>query len=369
VYNNLIENLTEFIQTLENPEKKYHYFPVLSGATFRGNKVELGFSCYAMKCYFMLNQWEKLDLEIKENWVDYINSFQSKNKKFPQSSYIDNVVLNDYETFNLKKGFKNFIKFSVNSMGIKSYELEKQKLDKTIVAETKQAISTLYMVGKKNRIPYLDFPKEEGEIINYLNKFDWSRPWNAGAQFASLCVFVSTQLNENERIRAINYLEKYINNKVDQESGLYFENNLPNSVESINGAMKVLTGFEWLESKIHYPEKIIDYCLNQEPNNEGCDLVDIVYVLNRCGKQTDYKKSEIIDYLNLVEKMVMKHYIKGDGGFSYFIEKSQTHYYGVKISNGLPRADIHGTTLLIWALSLIDDFRTDGQSVFNKIKA
>ena len=65
----------------------------------------------------------------------------------------------------------------------------------------------------------------------------------------------------------------------------------------------------------------------------------------------------------------MKHYIKGDGGFSYFIEKSQTHYYGVKISNGLPRADFHGTTLLIWALSLIDDFRTDGQSVFNKIKA
>ena len=30
--------------------------------------------------------------------------------------------------------------------------------------------------------------------------------------------------------------------------------------------MKVLTGFEWLESKIHYPEKIIDYCLKQEPN-------------------------------------------------------------------------------------------------------
>ena len=66
MYNNLIENLTEFIQTLENPEKKYHYFPVLSGATFRGNEVELGFSCYAMKCYFMLNQWEKLDLEVKE---------------------------------------------------------------------------------------------------------------------------------------------------------------------------------------------------------------------------------------------------------------------------------------------------------------
>ncbi len=369
MYNNLIENLTEFIQTLENPEKKYHYFPVLLGATPKGKKVELGFTCYAMKCYFMLNKWEKLNLEVKEDWVSYINSFQSRNKKFPDSSYIDNVVLDDYESFNLKKGLKNFIKFSANTMGVKSYELEKQKLNKTIVAETKQAISTLYMVENKNQFPYLDFPKKEEDINKYLNTFDWNRPWNAGAQFASLCVFVSTQLTGDERIRVINFLEKFINNKVDKESGLYFENKLPNSVESINGAMKVLTGFEWLESKIHYPEKIIDYCLKQEPNNEGCDLVDIVYVLNRCGKQTDYKKVEIIDYLNFVETMIMKHYIKEDGGFSYFIGKSQTYYYGVKISNGFPKADIHGTTLLIWALSLIDDFRTDGQSVFNIIKA
>ena len=44
MYNNLIENLTEFIQTLENPEKKYHYFPVLSGATFSGTTgIVIGF--------------------------------------------------------------------------------------------------------------------------------------------------------------------------------------------------------------------------------------------------------------------------------------------------------------------------------------
>ncbi len=369
MYNNLIENLTEFIKTLENPEKPHHYFPVPEGATSKGKKVELGFSCYAMKCYFMLDKWNQLDNKIKENWKKHINSFQSLNNKFPNNSFIDKTVLDDYEKFNLQKDLKNLFKFSVNTIGIKKYELSKQRLNKTIVAETKQAISTLYMVGDKNQLPYLDFPKKEEDIFNHLNLFDWDKPWNAGAQFASLCVFVSTQLNGVEKIDAVNSLVKFINSKVNEGTGLYFENKLPNSVESINGAMKVLTGFEWLESKIHYPEKIIDYCLSQEPNNEGCDLVDIVYVLNRCGKQTEYKKAEIIKYLNFVESLIMKHFIEDDGGFSYFLEKSQTHYYGVKISEGLAKADIHGTTLLIWALSLIDNFRTDDNSLFKVIKA
>ena len=106
-------------------------------------------------------------------------------------------------------------------------------------------------------LPYLDFPKKE-DIINHLNKFDWDKPWNAGAQFISILCFCKYKLNENERIDAINSLVKYINNKVNEgTSGLYFENKLPNSVESINGAMKVLTGFEWLSSKIHYHSRLL----------------------------------------------------------------------------------------------------------------
>ena len=49
----------------------------------------------------------------------------------------------------------------------------------------------------------------------------------------------------------------------------------------------------------------------------------------------------------------MSHYHSEYGGFSYFKNKSQTHYYGVEISNGLNTPDIHGTTLLVWALAMI----------------
>ena len=51
-------------------------------------------------------------------------------------------------------------------------------------------------------------------------------------------------------------------------------------------------------------------------------------------------------------KQLKKLYIKDEGGFSYFINKSQTHYYGAHITTGVEQADIHATTLSIWAIAL-----------------
>ena len=72
-----------------------------------------------------------------------------------------------------------------------------------------------------------------------------------------------------------------------------------------------------------------------------------------CQKQTNYRKSEIVKYLNDLISIIYLHFFPNFYGFSYFLNKSQTHYYGVKISKGLNTPDIHGTTLLVWALSMI----------------
>ena len=56
--------------------------------------------------------------------------------------------------------------------------------------------------------------------------------------------------------------------------------------------MKVITGLDWIDSEIHYPEKLIDFVSITNPL-EGCDVVDYVYVLYKCSKQTSYKKAEI----------------------------------------------------------------------------
>ena len=64
--------------------------------------------------------------------------------------------------------------------------------------------------------------------------------------------------------------------------------------------MKVLTGLDWLDVDIHHPKNLIDTCLSSSIPDEGCDVVDLVYVLYRCSEATDYKKDEIIKFYKLI---------------------------------------------------------------------
>ena len=80
--------------------------------------------------------------------------------------------------------------------------------------------------------------------------------------------------------------------------------------------MKVISGLDWLQEEIHYPEKLIDYCLSNRPILEGCDVVDYVYVLFKCSQQTDFKRQQVnnllleqLSYIKayLIQKRVVFH--------------------------------------------------------------
>lgn len=355
------ESITIFLKSLENSDQNFQFYPVIDGLTEWGKRVELGFSCYALKIYYILGEWDKLDSKNQLNWIKYINSFQVKNHEI-ENAYIDTVFKEYFYTFNLKKDLKNITKTTLTKLNLKKFETRKQILFKNYIAETKQAIATLAQVGHDSKYLFNNFPKDEFSINDYLNKFDWNKPWNAGAQFASLCVFSASRFKSDNNKEIKNILESFITKKVNLENGFYCEKSTTSSVELINGAMKVISGLEWLETPIHYPDKIIEFCLNNKPNQEGCDLVDIVYVLSKCSQQSLYKKNEIKLYFEEIKKIIFKNYKEKHGGFSYFQNKSQTHYYGIPISHGLDTADIHGTLLLLWALSLIDNFETENNS-------
>ena len=57
-----------------------------------------------------------------------------------------------------------------------------------------------------------------------------------------------------------------------------------------------------------------------------------------------------------------------NGGFSYFKNKAQTHYYGVKVTDGKNAPDIHGTILITWALVMMYDFLDTSNDKYNVIK-
>ena len=344
------DEITNFINSLRIAKNSYSFSPCLKGATQAGKELRLGFSCYALKTYFTLNKWNNFDEDYKNDWAEYINSFQTKSKIYPDYSFLDDAYIDNFNKFKLKRFTKDFGKKLLNLSKKYNYQSKKFELQTSIRAETKQAISTLHQVNFSNKYKYDDFPKTENEIKNYLNKYNWNKPWSAGAQFSGLCVFVSTQLEDNLDIKTS--LENFINSKVNSD-GFYYSGEKPNYTELINGSMKVLTGLDWLNVPIHFPEKIIDLCLLGKPSQQGCDLVDFVYVLYRCSLETNYRKKDIVKYLENFYETIFNHFYPNQDGFSYGIDSSQKLYYGVEISNGNSEPDIHGTLLLTWALSMI----------------
>jgi len=342
---------------------QFKFYPAHEGLTTAGKELRLGFSCYGLKYYYMSGKWDKLDSIIQENWVNYLNSFQSSESKFPNNSYLDNQYLKYLNKFSINKFVKEQLKKTLNITGLRSFETKKSYEKKSINAETKQAIATLHQVGFKNEEKIDSEFNSDEQLYSYLSKLDWSKPWASGAQFSSLCVFSATQGYNN-----IETLIKFSNTLVDKETGFYFGSKPVSNREMFNGAMKMISGFDWIEIEIHYPEKIIDFCLSNEPIFEGCDFVDYIYVLNKCSNQTSYKKKEIITRLTEIYKNMSILYHENLGGYSYFVNKSQTHYYGVEITKGYNTPDIHATLLCNWANILILDTIGELDGEFKTIK-
>lgn len=344
-YLNQVEiDTLNFLQNIER-DKHFLYSPVERGMTKAGSELTLGFSCYALKINYIFNNPLKINFK---NWCDVINSYQIET-----GEYIDNMYLKNINQFAFETLLKNSTKIFLNYFG-KNYPTKSKIIKDSIRAETKQSISTIFQVNEKNKIQLSSYQSDIEEIKTFLNNLNWNNPWSAGAQFAALSVFLKTQSNHKQSFDSLkNYLIDFTNSIVDSSTGTYFLNQKPNSDELINGAMKVLTGLDWLDGEIKYPERLIDFCLLNKPSHEGCNLVDTVYVLWKSSNQTTYKRKEIIKYLIDVIEIIKLHQYK-NSGFSYYLNKSQIYYYGLKITRGYDVPDLHGTVLLVWALSMIN---------------
>tara|TARA_B110000003_G_scaffold270461_1_gene302939 strand:+ start:6498 stop:7601 length:1104 start_codon:yes stop_codon:yes gene_type:complete len=353
-----VENYIFEIQKI----KDYEFNFTNVGLNKYGHNIRLGPSCFGLKIFYMLDLWDDLNPEDKNSWLEYINSFQQQNANFPDNSFVDSGLVKFYESQKFKDISTNSLKRIINLSSKYNFELSNTKLINAVNADTKQAIATLNDVGAKNNLLLENKFHTSKLRSDYLKDLDWSRPWSAGGKFASMCVYSVTQdFNYSDE------LYNFTSNLVDSETGAYFKQEPSDTREIINGAMKVISGLDWLDNKIHEPKKLIDFCLNNKPNAEGCDIVDYIFVLYKCFQQSKYKEKEIkklfTEILNLFSELNFP-----NGGFSYFKNKSQTHYYGVNVADGVNAPDIHGTILITWALVMMYDFLDPSNDKYNVIK-
>jgi len=351
---NLDKNIIFFLDNLKHESNEFRYKPIINNQIKSTQDLQLGFSCYALKINILLNKVDEFKDEFITQWATYLKSFQHIDKGgYPLNSFIDKVYVEILQT-NKDSTSKSSLKYFSNKFLDTNFKNYNVKLNNYIRAETKQTISTLSELGVILDRKYLDFPTKEIEIDKFLNDLNWKYPWSSGAQLAAISLFAKTQLSNENFLESKKYIESFLKTILDNRTGFYFKSSKALSFkEKINGSMKVITALDWLEIDIHSPEKIIDNCLEGDPISEGCDIVDIVYVLFKCSQETDYKKDQIIDYLVKLLDLIKLHYKENQGGFSYYQNSSQNYYYDVKFSSFQNQADIHGTLLMLWAIVMI----------------
>jgi hypothetical protein len=341
---------TSFLLERLKKEELPSYFPASRGLTNYGKKLNLGFTCYGIKLKKLNGQWDNLSKTEKHVYVDYLKSFQVQNTNYPKNYYVDTSLIQSYEDKLTYGNLKFEIKKLIMNLTNKNFVSKEILIKESINADNKQTISTLYEMGMINNNKIINLYPKKGMITNYLNNLDWNKPWSAGAQFSSLCVYSKTQEFEYE-----SELINFMYSKLDHMTGSFHNKNLSDSREIINGAMKIITGLEWLNHPIPEPIKLIDYCLENTPILEGCDVVDFIYVLYTCSKQVEYRTEEVGLLMKNLSKEIMSLYHPDEKGFSYFKNKSQNYYYGARITSGHNVADIHGTLLCTWGLNMILD--------------
>lgn len=357
----LQEHLPAYLERLARKNRPGAFLPCEQGATEIGRTASLGFSCFALKIYYTIGRWDTLPQSEKTAWIAFIQSYQ-KGALFFRGAFVDPPVYGFIQQTTTFRAwlFGRFLSRSVFS--------DEQRL---IYAETKQAIATLAQVGEHPRRPYRGFPKTPEAVQQLLAGLDWTQPWGAGGQAACLAVFLRTQAPVLWEATTCQALQKswlcFVEKLADKTTGGYFQGTAPALSDLVNGAMKIITGLDWLDEPIHYPEALIDTCLQYAPPAAACYMVNAVYVLYRCLQQTAYKQDKVQQYCTEMLERIRIFY-NPDGGFSYWVGKTQTHYYNVPISNGLPESDIHGTCLLTWALAMIFSILNEHESTWRVIK-
>jgi len=310
-----------------------------SGDLFDHSKKEnLAGSIFALKIYYILGI---KDQKIIQPIINRILSFQNN----------DGSIFDPYV---YKKSF-------IRNVGacLKRGRVSNLDNHEYVYAESRQSYSAMLLHDYVPERCFVNIPTSPKKIKVFLQKLDWSKPWSAGSHFSHLMFFLSylkrKGVLDHEVFEAAKHSAiHYINSIQHNEDGAWYVGS-PSHREKVNGAMKVLTGLLWVDTKLSFPERLIDLCLSGTNSVHACDELNKILVLRHAEEAVaySYRRKELDLWLLNTLSDWKKYYFPEIGGFSFWEGRANEVYYGVRVSRGFNEPDIHGTLLFLWGLSMV----------------
>ncbi len=336
----LREMVLKFLGHMRSDIQKGYYRYSYSGDLYSEEKHwNLGSSVFALKIYHTLNVPKN---EHIKNIGKYILSFRKKNGEIYDEFIYRRASLPHFFSCLRHMNFSNLRKITYRR------------------ADTRQSYSALSLYHLPVSSVRFILPHDTIALDGYLSRLNWYQPWHAGSQFSHLMFFYLQQRKSNhlsqDRYEAlIQYAIEWVNRLQHRDDGCWYKGDVPLRIK-LNGAMKIITALLAIDRlQFDYPEKLVDYALRAEEDEHACDLFNTMLVLNYASKLLGrtYRQGEIEKFALKKLSVYRRYYHEEEGGFSFFLNRANSNYYGVKITRGRYEPDIHGTMLFLWGISLI----------------
>ncbi|RKY77438.1 hypothetical protein DRQ12_08240 [candidate division KSB1 bacterium] len=292
-------------------------------------------SVYAFGILKTINTYDALEEKKKQQWADYLRSFQDQETGEFWSEEIGGLCRSEEHGLDPKYLMKRML--------------------------TRNISNTLQQMGFAPQYP-LRYPEVEPftdkeKLIAHLDSFPWDKnPWGAGSHAGTTVLMLFNRLmrGEEEFRQPLRWAIEYVLEKQDPETGLWGAPTCP-LYERINGAFKVIARLIGTLGIVpRYPERIIDNVFKhyEDPSYQmtGCNEFDNIWVFAAALRATDYRKTEIQE-LVLSRLPFIESFKKQDGGFSFFKEKCiTTNAQAQLVDRPRSQSDMVGTATFVSCL-------------------
>jgi hypothetical protein len=325
--------VSELLDRLRGPGGFYHYS--LSG-DLAGPEAGwgLGNTVFAVKTLAALGALESLPAARRQELAGFIESFARPDGGLCDAWVARRSSLRNKLACLRQRDFANFFNGLVRR------------------AETRQALQALRLLGRVRPAPAAELA--DAGVERRLGRLDWSRPWAAGSHASHLLFFLAQARAAGDAgaaqagVRALAWLRS-----AQAEDGSWGRGRTAH--ERAFGAMKVVTGLRaWGGAELPRPERLVDLALDARGGEDACSWLNAVYLLRHAAAAAPgHRRDEARAFAAQALSRLEAHRHARPGGFSFYPGRANTHYYGARVSRGLPEPDLHGTMLLTWGLSLL----------------
>ncbi|EKD26084.1 MAG: hypothetical protein ACD_79C01376G0003 [uncultured bacterium] len=279
----------------------------------------------------------------KKEIINFIKSFENKN-----GSINDPLVY--------KKTFIHNKLISIRSLNFSNFFNQM-----TIMAETRQAFSVLYLLNSKPEKPFVNIPYTKKLLEKFIKSLYWDNIWAAASHIGHEVFFLEMNSDlfnykSDESKSLIQVCMEAINSIQNKVDGMWHKSGV-STKQKVNAAMKMISTFNIIKMSIPMPDKIIDFILKSESENyyyDGCDNLNAIFVVKYAFDSCDknYKPLQVKEFAERSLLRFEKYFFEESGGFSFLPSSFPRNFYGLQVTDSFKGPDIHGTFLMTWAVAL-----------------